>query len=134
MTDVTTGAAAPEAPPKEYPAGEYAIVEIMGHTTLVGRFAEVERFGTKMLAIEPIFCGEFLPVVLHGGPSIYRLTQVSAEIAFREAPTRPYQLPPAIKAMVPVALLEAETARPPRSYDIEPDDEVDPDPDDDRPF
>ena len=30
MTDVTTGAAAPEAPPKEYPAGEYAIVEIMG--------------------------------------------------------------------------------------------------------
>jgi hypothetical protein len=28
------------------PEGDYAIVELIGHQTLVGRFAEVDRFGT----------------------------------------------------------------------------------------
>ncbi|MFD2578766.1 hypothetical protein ACFSTD_09620 [Novosphingobium colocasiae] len=37
------------------PEGEYAIVEALGHRTLVGRVAEVERFGTKMLQVEPLF-------------------------------------------------------------------------------
>jgi hypothetical protein len=58
----------------EYPPGEYAIVELFGHTTLVGRIAEVERFGTKMLAIEPLYDGQLLGCVFHGGASIYRLT------------------------------------------------------------
>ena len=34
-----------------HPPGEYAIVELFGHTTLVGRIAEVERFGAKMMAL-----------------------------------------------------------------------------------
>ena len=38
-----------------YPPGDYAIVELLGHTTLVGRITEVEKFGTKMLAIETLF-------------------------------------------------------------------------------
>ena len=57
-------AAAAETPPPENAKpweavedGEYAIVELFGHTTLVGRVAEVERFGAKMLALEPIFAG-----------------------------------------------------------------------------
>ena len=29
----------------ERPPGEYAIVELFGHTTLVGRISEIERFG-----------------------------------------------------------------------------------------
>lgn len=41
----------PAAPEIAYPPGEYAICELFGHTTLVGRITEIERFGTKMLAI-----------------------------------------------------------------------------------
>lgn len=91
----------------EHPHGEYAIVELFGHTTLVGRITEVERFGTKMLAIEPLFDGAMLPPVLHGGASIYRLTQCTAEIAYARQPTQGYQLPSSIRAIVPDVLLPA---------------------------
>lgn len=95
-------------PPAELPPGEYAIVELFGHTTLVGRIAEIERFGAKMLAIEPLFKNMLLPVVFHGGAAIYRLTPCSAQIAWERQPTRDYQLPPSILSIVPVALLTAE--------------------------
>lgn len=93
----------PDAPP--HPPGDYAIVEIMGHQTLVGRIAEVTRFGAAMLQIEPIFAGELLQPVLQGGPSIYRLTPCSAETAFARAPkeTQRWALPDAIKATLPPA-------------------------------
>ncbi len=95
-----------------YPDGEYAIVELFGHTTLVGRIAEVERFGAKMLAIEPLFKGEFLPAVFHGGAAIYRLTPCSASVAFTRSPQHGYQLPPSILAIVPATLLPAPSAEP----------------------
>lgn len=91
----------------ERPPGEYCIVELMGHTTLVGRYAEVERFGTKMLAIEPLFAGTMLPPIFHGGSSIYRLTPCSAEVAYANQPTQEYQIPPTIRAIVPVTVLPA---------------------------
>lgn len=91
----------------EHPPGEYCIVELMGHTTLVGRYAEIEKFGCKMLAIEPLFAGALLPVVFQGGPSIYRLTPCSAEVAWAEQPRHGYQLPPSIKAIVPTTILSA---------------------------
>lgn len=84
----------------DHPPGEYAIVELFGHTTLVGRIAETERFGTKMLAIEPLFNGELLPPILHGGAAIYRLTPCSAQVAYDRQPTQVYQLPPSIRAIV----------------------------------
>lgn len=90
-----------------HPPGEYAIVELFGHTTLVGRIAEVERFGAKMMAIEPLFRGELLPAVFHGGAAIYRLTPCSAEVAFARGPQHEYQLPLPIRAIVPTAMLEA---------------------------
>ena len=93
--------------PETMPPGEYAIVELFGHTTLVGRIAEVERFGTKMLAIEPLFGGALLDPVFHGGAAIYRLTPCSAEIAWKEQPRREYQLPPSIRVTIPAALLAA---------------------------
>lgn len=93
--------------PTELPAGEYAIVELFGHTTLVGRVEEIERFGTKMLAIEPLFDGALLPVVFHGGAAIYRFTPCSAQIAWDRQPRHGYQLPPAIRAIVPETLLPA---------------------------
>lgn len=90
----------------EHPPGDYAIVELFGHTTLVGRIQEVERFGTKMLAMEPLFDGTLLDVVFHGGAAIYRLTPCSAAIAFARQPRSAWQLPPAIRVLLPDALLE----------------------------
>ena len=111
-----------ETRPLEYPPGEWAIVELFGHTTLVGRIAEIERFGAKMLAIEPLFNNTLLPAVFHGGAAIYRFTPCSAAVAHARQPTQGYQLPPAIKAIVPDALLPA----PPecsQSYQGEEDDD-----------
>lgn len=33
-----------KAETKEYPAGDYAIIELFGHTTLVGRIAVVHAY------------------------------------------------------------------------------------------
>lgn len=85
--------------------GEFAIVEFFGHTTMVGRITEVERFGAKMLALEPLFRGELLTPVYHGGASIYRLTPCSFEVASARQPQDTWQLPPTIRAVVPVELL-----------------------------
>ncbi len=88
-----------------HPPGEYAIVELFGHTTLVGRISEVERFGTKMLALEPLFCDHLLPVVLHGGAAIYRMTPCDAATAWAKQPRSEYHLPAAIRCIVPPLLL-----------------------------
>lgn len=88
-----------------HPPGEYAIVEFMGDVTIVGRIAETERFGTTLLAIEPIFRGELLQAVYHGGQSIYRVTPCSAETAFAKAPTSQYHLPAAVRVTLPPKLL-----------------------------
>ena len=102
MTDTD---ASPPLPP-----GEYAIVELFGHTTLVGRIAEVERFGAKMMALEPLFCGVLLPPVYHGGAAIYRLTPCSAQVAATRGPRDLWHLPASLRCIVPVALLPAEEA------------------------
>jgi hypothetical protein len=106
-----------EATAADLPDGEYAIIELFGHTTLVGRITEVERFGTKMLALEPLFAGALLGEVFHGGAAIYRLTPCSREIAWAKQPRRNYELPPTILATVPPALL----AKPAEPFD---DDEI----------
>jgi hypothetical protein len=62
------------------PDGEYAIVEILGHRTMVGRISEIERFGTKLMQIEPLFCDVMLPGVLIGGASIYQFTPCTAAV------------------------------------------------------
>lgn len=116
-----------DEPWKKLPPGEWAIVELFGHTTLVGRIGEVERFGAKMLAIEPLFGGELLPPVFHGGAAIYRLTPCAAKIAWDRQPRQDYQLPPSIRCIVPPALLPAT----PSTMQEEPDDD---DLDDERPF
>ena len=89
----------------DLPGGEYAIVELFGHATLIGRIAEVERFGSKMLAIEPLFNRVLLPVVFHGGAAIYRLTPCSSIVAWERQPTHSYELPPTIFATIPPAAL-----------------------------
>lgn len=84
-----------------YPEGEYAIVEILGHQTLVGRVQEVERFGASMLQIEPILKNIMLDPVLQGGASIYRFSPCSAKDAFKNAPQKSWQLPSAVSSLLP---------------------------------
>lgn len=90
-------------PPAEpaRPEGDYAIVEVLGHRTIIGRISEVERFGTKFLAVEPIWQDAFLPAVLIGGASIYQLTPCSAKTAFARQAKYHGELPPSIGAIVP---------------------------------
>jgi len=80
------------------PPGDYAIVEILGHRTMIGRVSEVERFGTKLLSIEPLFDGELLPAVLVGGGSLYQFTPCTAEVAVARMPRKKWQLPASISA------------------------------------
>jgi len=82
----------------EYPPGEYGIVDLFGHTKMVGRVSEVERFGAKMLCVEVIFENQLLPPVFHGGSAIYGLTPCSAEVAFRRQAAQDYYLPANIRA------------------------------------
>jgi hypothetical protein len=101
------------------PEGDYAIVEQLGHTTFIGRVVEVERFGSKMLSIEPIFRDVLLDPLLIGGSTIYRFTPCSAEVAFSRQAKEDWQLPAPIRAVLPPTML------PPPALDID-DDEEDP--------
>lgn len=90
---------------EELPAGEYAIVECLGHRTLVGRISEVERFGTKLMAIEPLFDGKLLPAVMVGGASIYAFTPCTAAVALRHQPRSEWDMPSSLRATLqPLAL------------------------------
>lgn len=103
--------------PCQLPEGEYAIVEQLGHRTMIGRYAEIERFGGKMMALEPLFGDGLLPPVYIGGPSIYQVTPCTREIAWKRRPRYRYQLPSSVSATLPPeALPEPET------MDIESDD------------
>lgn len=103
----------------DMPAGDYAIVEALGHRTLIGRVAEVERFGTKMLQIEPLFGDVMLAPVLLGGGSIYQFTPVSPDVAFRRRPTSRYSVPESLMAIIPVTALPS----PDRSFFDDEDEE-----------
>lgn len=95
------------------PAGEYAIVEILGHRTIIGRVEEVERFGAKLMSIQPLFNGELLPAVMIGGSSIYQFTPCTAEVAMKRQATDDWQLPTSIRATLPEAALPAPELEPP---------------------
>jgi len=113
------------------PEGEYAIVELLGHRTLIGRIAEVERFGTKLLGIEMLFCGKLLPQTLHHGSAVYSLTMIDRETAIRRQATREWQLPVSLRASIEPAALpvpEGESAEEAETTDgdeTEEPDEVD---------
>lgn len=91
--------------PLDLPAGEYAIVEVLGHRTIIGRVEEVERFGAKLMRIEPVFNGALLPAVMIGGSSIYQFTPCSAATALARQPRDTWQLPQSVRAVLPPALL-----------------------------
>jgi hypothetical protein len=94
------------------PEGEYAIVEALGHRTLVGRVAEIERFGTKMLQVEALFGDVMLDPVLLGGGSIYQFTPCIADTAYARRPKQTYQLPPSVAATIPPIALPSNEELP----------------------
>lgn len=96
----------------DMPEGDYAIVEALGHRTFVGRVSDIERFGTKMLQVEPLFGDVMLGPVLLGGGSIYQFTPCTAATAFARRPTRTYQLPPTVLATVPALALPSNDEQP----------------------
>lgn len=95
-------------PTIELPDGEYAIVECLGHQTLVGRCSEIERFGTKLLAIEPVWEGQLLPVTYRGGASIYAFTPCTKEVALAKCAKNKWDLPRASLITMPPALIAAQ--------------------------
>lgn len=108
----------------DMPEGDYAIVEVLGHRTLIGRVTEIERFGTKMLQVEPLFGDVMLDPVLLGGASIYQFTPCAAHVAFARRPTQNYELPASIFATVPAAALPTNEEGPgffPDDFDDAPD-------------
>lgn len=116
---MTTAEIITEAQPWEAIAdGEYAIVELFGHATLVGRIAEVERFGTKMLAIEPLFNGALLGPIYHGGAAIYRLTPCTRQNAWEHQPRDLWQLPSTVRAVVPTAALPQPAESQAETFDV----------------
>lgn len=125
MTEATI-----DTPAKDHttlPPGDYCIVELFGHTTMVGRYAEVERFGAKMMALEPLFNNTMLPAIFHGGSAIYRLTPCSAKVAWDRQPKNTYQIPQSLAATIPEALLNGPTDVGSRYEEDSRDDEADPD-------
>lgn len=97
--------------PAPLPDGEYAIVEVLGHRTYVGRVTEVSRFGASLLSIEPLFADKLLPAVLVGGGSIYQFTPCSPEIARQRAPKYDYELPVSVRC-----ILTPDMLPPPESF------------------
>ena len=110
----------------DYPAGDYAIVDLARHYTLVGRLSEVERGGGKLFRIEPLYNDQLLPPVFFGPGAGYMLTPCSAEVAYAQQPRHLYQVPPALKATLPLAEITADDAATERDeneddFDGEPD-------------
>jgi hypothetical protein len=120
------------------PEGDYAIVEVLGHRTLVGRVAEVERFGTKFLSVEAIWQDALLPAALIGGASIYQFTPITRDIARTRQAKYEYQLPAPVQAIAPAPALPAPVEDADTLADLDPepwDDETGEDEDDDgQPF
>ena len=116
-----------DAEASRLPDGEYAIVEVLGHRTYVGRVAQVERFGASLMQLEPAYNGSLLAPVLIGGSSIYQFTPCTREIAEARQPKQRWQLPSSVAALLPPEALpapaEADADDPIPSFFDEEDDE-----------
>lgn len=83
------------------PEGEYAIVEALGHRTYAGRVAEVERFGAKMLQIEPLYRDWLLDPLFLSGAALYQFTPCTPAAAWSRRAKVEYDLPASIAASLP---------------------------------
>ena len=83
------------------PVGDYAIVEALGHRTYAGRVAEVERFGAKMLQIEPLYRDWMLDPLFLSGAALYQFTPCTPAAAWSGRAKVEYDLPASIAASLP---------------------------------
>lgn len=83
------------------PEGEYAIVEALGHRTYAGRVAEVERFGAKMLQIEPLYRDWLLDPLYLSGAALYQFTPCTPAAAWSRRAAVEYDLPSSVAAGLP---------------------------------
>lgn len=118
----------------DLPDGDYAIVELLGHRTLVGRISEIERFGSKLLQIEPIWRDQLLTPTLHHGNSIYGLTPCSRDVARQRQAKHEYQLPAPVLATIAPEALPAPPAPATVETLVDEFTDVEPDDSDEEPF
>lgn len=83
------------------PPGDYAIIEALGHRTYAGRVAEVERFGAKLLQVEPLYRDWLLDPVLLSGGALYQFTPCPPAAAWARRATAEYDLPSSVTAALP---------------------------------
>ncbi len=62
----------------------WAIVELMGHVTRVGRVSTVQRYGTELLQLD-VPAGDGFVSEDIGGSAIYRIRYVTEEVARAQA-------------------------------------------------
>jgi hypothetical protein len=99
-----------DEPPAE-PAEHWAIVECLGHQTLVGRVTETEQYGVRGIRIEPLFDGVLLAPVFRAGASLYGVTPCTRDQALALASRNAWTLPESVRALLPPALLDASQPR-----------------------
>jgi hypothetical protein len=80
-----------EPQPKTF--SQWAVVEIMGHQSVVGRCSEEQIAGATLLRVD-VPDGESFTTQYVGGGSIYRLRVVSEEVGRRLSANRRDHVPP----------------------------------------
>lgn len=79
--------------PKPKAFEQWAVVEIMGHQSVVGRCTEEQVAGATLLRVD-VPDGESFTTQYVGGSSIYRLRVVSEEVARKLSASRRDNVPP----------------------------------------
>lgn len=92
------------------PPGDYAIIEALGHRTYAGRVAEVERFGAKLLQVEPLYRDWLLDPVLLSGGALYQFTPCPPAAAWARRAQAEYDLPSSVTAALPDLMAPELTA------------------------
>lgn len=99
MSDESTATAATTEPAYE----GWAIVELMGHRQTAGLVREVQMAGTTMLRVDTPGPSEaeVLATQFYTGPAIYCVTPCDEATARRLLERQPYNLPPAVRLVLP---------------------------------
>jgi hypothetical protein len=79
--------------PKPKSFEQWAVVEIMGHQSVVGRCTEEQLAGATLLRVD-VPDGDSFTTQYVGGGSIYRLRVVSEDVARKLSASRRDHLPP----------------------------------------
>jgi len=91
----------------------WAIIELMGHVRMAGKVSEVERYGAKVGRID-VPDGDGFRTLFFGGPSIYRETPVTEDVArlvakqCDPAPVHSWEMPRALPEHVEDAETESD--------------------------